>query len=173
MLKFHPLSRYLVRERGAVTAEFVLILPVLVVLIFGFVEAMGLCWLSLKGQRMVSAVAAIEAQYDLDAKETSDILGDAQSGIHPFSTRPLKLHVVRLEPSGNPGSRWKNGWASALPQGEKMPEAVMGQFIQNPLQSPVVVVYASYDYKGLIFNSDFEFFQMSWVAFAAPNKKQG
>jgi Flp pilus assembly protein TadG len=165
------LHRFAAAREGAAAVEFALILPVMLLLYVGTMEASALISMDRRVQTITGTIGDLVAR--ADATISSDQLQDyflaAQHILAPYSTGGLveTVTLVRVEADGDTEIEWSRqfvGGASSHVAGhaEGDPYDLPDEFIDIARDSYVIVAEARYPYTplvGLVFDQEYPLYR--------------
>ena len=156
-------------RKGAAITEFVLILPIMVMLFAGTVEATRLLRLDRKLQNAAYATAdLVTHKPSVDDDRMTDILFAADLVMEPFTVNELTVGVssVVFDPTDGVASV---DWTESH-RGETVPEATVKAEGMGPPGDSVVIVRATYNYEPLFGEFVFGTIELEELAFARPRR---
>ena len=161
-------SRFLRHRGGTIAVEFALLLPVMLVILFGSVEVTRLVRTSIRLNNVAQTIADLIAQQDrVTGASMANVCAGGQMVMTPFPTAPLGAAVVSVTNAGGvPGVDWQDVSCGA---GAPIANAVTLAAPYAPaVRDSVIVVQASYLYTPILSTVLSGAFSMHRTAYARP-----
>lgn len=159
------LLRFIADRRGVAASEFALILPVLVLLLFGTVEIGNAVLLDRKVTAAAQTAADLVAQQKVvTGEDLANIWEAIDNIIAPFDTADTTYHIVSViaDDDGATSIDWQRRRGGADFEAYTLPAGIIG-----PDES-VVVARVTYSYVPVFGDLIFSAFNITDVAFLRP-----
>lgn len=157
-------------RRGTAAVEFALILPIMLLVYLGTLEASALISMDRRVQTIAGSVGDLVARADgsVTAAQLNDYFRASEAIMHPFSTNSLiqTVSLVRIDQNGNTAIVWSRRHAGGAAnhtagRGSGSPYTLPRE-ITDIADGYVILSEAAYSYSplmGVVFNEQFNLYR--------------